>query len=390
MSSSKTKLRRILTPASSLILPDYIDAGRRPEMGRWNDLIYVRTRTELQGRLDKESLPNALALLFAQQLDVGFIRDDLKLMRCFKCHSQHDRRLYFLGQFNPVRADRLKGSGRIIPPPGVETKKTRSAKCYLCADNVRWQSRGIQLYYELIVNGNPYHALVNPFPFMPNHTTIASAEHEPQTWHRSALWRGDKTLRLVSDLYALADALPGYVCFYNGDGAGASIEEHFHYQAFQTPPGHGPFPLQRVAGLVMLQNEESAAALTSGDHLVTAMNSEQYPLNAFRISGTRQGVIQAAVGWLKQWTKLVDESASANIAAVREKGEIVLYLVPRNRFFSKSTGLDGIVGGLEALGEFIFCTPEEQALISRQDVNFRHMSSVLEGVRPPNIERLNE
>ena len=67
-----------------------------------------------------------------------------------------------------------------------------------------------------------------------------------------------------------------------------------------------------------------------------------------------------------------------------------MYLIPRNRFYSRSIGMAGIVGGLETLGEFIFCTEEENRIINTQGLNFEYMASILRGVKPPNVERLNK
>ena len=369
------------------LLPDYRNPDKRSPMGKRNDTIYEQDRLALQKLLDRLPLPVALQTLQQQQMDIGFIMDDLHEVRYFQCINKKDK-TYFIGQFNPKRANRSLGAGRTIPPPGVETKRTPSSKCYLCAENVRWQSRGIQKGYCFKVNGNAYVALCNPFPFMPTHITIAAAEHEPQSWHQTVAWKGDKVERLVRDLYEVARQLPGYVCFYNGVGAGASIEEHFHFQAFQIPSGHGAFPLQHIASRV--EKETSAGAVIPEEVISTTyINADDYPLTAFRIRGDRGKTTKAVVERIRKWNALVSDSASANITAIWENGELVFYLIPRNRFYSRSTGMAGTVGGLEVLGEFIFCTPEENALINTQRVDFPYMEAILRGVTPPGIERLN-
>jgi hypothetical protein len=367
-------------------IPDYLYPKKRSPMGRRNDLAYEINRMALQAELERLSLPEALQTLHDQQMDAGFIIDDLSDVRYFQCFADSSE-AYFIGQYNHRRANRAAGSGRSVPPPGVATKRTPLTKCYLCADNVRWQSRGGQMYFQFKVNGNIYNALCNPFPFMPTHITIAASEHEPQTWHKSVEWRGDKIERLVRDLYEVAHQLPGYVCFYNGVGAGASIEEHFHLQAFQIPDGHGLFPLQHIASDV--ESRTRAATMMSDDISTTVIDSKDYPLTAFRIKGDRHKTIKAVVERIKRWSAVVSESASANITAIWESGELVLYLIPRNRFYSRSTGMSGTVGGLEVLGEFIFCTPEESESINTQKVHFKYMEAILRGVRPPNIERLS-
>jgi hypothetical protein len=59
-----------------------------------------------------------------------------------------------------------------------------------------------------------------------------------------------------------------------------------------------------------------------------------------------------------------------------------MYFVPRNKFYTRSPGLAGMVAGLETLGEFIFCTEEEQRAINEQRVNYDYLWRILEAVRP--------
>lgn len=228
---------------------------------------------------------------------------------------------------------------------------------------------------------------------MPTHITIASVEHEPQSWHQLAAWRTDKVTRIVEDLYDVAIQLPGYVGFYNGVGAGASIEEHFHFQFFQIPNGHGPFPLQQVAGDVEEQTKNVTFLTDNISTLV--IDPQDYPLTAFRFCTEREKMVSAVVERIKKWNDVAGDSASANIVAIWEKKpnwedkKLVIYLIPRNRFYSRSIGMAGVVGGLETLGEFIFCTEEENRIINTQGIDFDYMSSILRGVMPPNVERLN-
>src|SRR3989338_6062670 len=257
--------KRTLTRGGEPKLPDYVDPSRRSDMGKRNDLAYERKRLELQSDLDNQPLPRALELLQEQQMDVGFIQDDLSQVKYFQCYGPDES--FFIGQFNPRRAERSRGAGRDVQPNGIQTKSTPSTKCFLCTDNVRWQSRGIQLYYQFRVHRNIYNALCNPFPFMPTHITIATTEHESQSWHRVTTWKTDKVTRIVQDLYDVASQLPGFVGFYNGVGSGASIEEHFHYQFFKIPSGHGQFPLQLVADEVESRTKAAAAMLTDDNIL---------------------------------------------------------------------------------------------------------------------------
>jgi len=371
-----------------IALPEYLHPERRPEVGTRNDLDYEIKRFSLQQHLAVLSLPDAIKYLHAQQTDVGQIVDDLSLVRYFQAAGPGNT--YFMGQYNPTRAKRMAGAGRQKPPAGVETIKTPLPNCYLCTDNVRWQQRGVQLYYQIELNGHQYNILCNPFPFMPIHVTVAADEHEPQSWHKNINWKEggkvDKVERLASDLYELARQLPEFVCFYNGVGAGASIEEHFHYQAFRPNFSHGLFPLQKVAADKAIRRNAKMGMRGQVD--VIDLDDDDYPTIAFRLSGERQAVINTVVEWVKRWSDLIGEDASANITTIWEDKALSLYLVPRNKSFSRSVGLTGIVGGLEALGEFIFCTEDENQQINAGMIGYQRMYDILRGIRPPNIDRL--
>lgn len=71
-----------------------------------------------------------------------------------------------------------------------------------------------------------------------------------------------------------------------------------------------------------------------------------------------------------------------------DQGKIAMYFVPRNRFYSRSPGMSGIVGGLEVLGEFIFCTESENQAINEQRVDYEYMWRILEAVKPPSVQQL--
>jgi len=378
----------------SIPLPSDYLFEERPEEGQYNDKIYEMIRKILQKKLDGIKNTEALGLsavlkwLYKQQLDIGFIQDDLTQVQYFSADNA-DHKHFFSGQFNPRRIERTKGAGRQITPKGVKTQKIDKEKsdvsCFLCTDNVRWQQRGIQLYYHHVVNGNKYNILCNPFPFMPVHMTIASDEHEPQTWHEFVSTKEDKSgkiRRITADLYELSTQLrkggSNFIGFYNGLGAGATIEKHLHYHFFTIPDGHPEnFPLQRAA--------QQAIAHQVSDEGIHHLKIEQdfYPLIAFRLYGKKERVIETVVNLANQWDRLVGDSASANIVSLWENETQVIYFIPRNKFFSRAPGMAGMIGGCEALGEFIFSTEWENEAINQQKVNYSYMWHILQSVRPP-------
>ena len=67
--------------------------------------------------------------------------------------------------------------------------------------------------------GEDFDVLVNPFPILPTHFTIAARRHRPQT-----------ILDTYATLYELADRFEGTLFFYNGPKCGASAPDHLHFQ----------------------------------------------------------------------------------------------------------------------------------------------------------------
>lgn len=374
---------KILEAFRTIPSPVYSAPGQRPAMGQYNDRAYEMQQAILQSELDalaaERGLAAALRTLYEQQVDIGFIQDDLSQVSYFRYRASgngEDR--FFIVQFNPRRAERFKGAGRKTPPAGASVAGIADTSCFLCTANIRWQHRGIQLCYHFEVNRRTYNALCNPFPFMKAHITMAASEHVSQSFHIDGNQPATqaKICRVVEDLYGIAEQLPTFVGFYNGVGAGASIEKHLHYHFFEIPDGHGGFPIQRAARLT-----EANTSLDGGEP-ASVLKIEGYPLTAYRVRGTKSAVIDATVGLMLDWDRRAGDATSANISALWEDGAVSMYFVPRNKFYTRSPGLAGMVAGLETLGEFIFCTEEEQRAINEQRVNYEYLWRILEAVRP--------
>jgi hypothetical protein len=374
--------KQIMDAFRSVPAPVYAAPGQRPAMGQYNDRAYEMQQAILQNALNslaaEQGLAAALRALYEQQVDIGFIQDDLSQVSYFRYRAAgngQDR--FFIVQFNPRRAERFKGAGRKTPPVGAAIVGVADSSCFLCTDNIRWQHRGIQLCYHFDVNRRAYNALCNPFPFMKAHITMAASEHVSQSFHIHGNEPATqaKICRVVEDLYGIAEQLPTFVGFYNGVGAGASIEKHLHYHFFEIPDGHGGFPIQQAARLTEVN--------TTGAHEpASVLQIDGYPLTAYRVRGDKQTVIEQVVALMLDWDRRSGDASSANISALWEDGAVSLYFVPRNKFYTRSPGLAGMVAGLETLGEFIFCTEEEQRAINEQRVNYEYLWRILEAVRP--------
>lgn len=111
----------------------------------------------------------------------------------------------------------LSGSVLLIPSRSRSTLakltpgELLESNCFLCNSNRPFQQNSFE-----IIPG--WDLLVNPYPILPFHFTIASKSHIPQS--------PDMEMGLQ-----LADILDDMVVFFNGAGAGASAPHHKHFQA---------------------------------------------------------------------------------------------------------------------------------------------------------------
>ncbi len=126
-------------------------------------------------------------------------------------HDGHDLQ----AQFNPAR---MVSTGAAVDARSIEARP-----CFLC-DRHR-----PDVQRALPVNGL-YQVLVNPFPILPQHYTIARRRHHPQSIKEH-----------FSAMRAMAWSLPGLMLFYNGPSCGASAPDHMHLQA----GSRGIVPLER-------------------------------------------------------------------------------------------------------------------------------------------------
>lgn len=185
--------------------------------------------------------------------------------------------LTLLAQFNPSR----------IVSTGAKIDKGAIAKrpCFLCEQNRPPQQ------IKLPAFGGEFQVLTNPFPILAGHLVIACASHVEQ--RLGAHFR---------KMCVMADALPGYMVFYNGPKCGASAPDHLHFQAGMR--GSVPIerdwssfakalrPVESAKGLCFVENyacpaiaieggiDESVAAFnTLYDKLQLRSGAEEFPMN---------------------------------------------------------------------------------------------------------------
>lgn len=106
-------------------------------------------------------------------------------------------------------------SGRIVSSSAkVDSKSIKERPCFLCANNLPREQKGI------LCSSN-YLLLLNPFPIFEEHFTIPQVEHKPQEIYNN-----------FGDILNISKELgTRYTIFYNGAKCGASAPDHMHFQA---------------------------------------------------------------------------------------------------------------------------------------------------------------
>jgi len=179
----------------------------------------------------------------------------------------------------------------------------------------------------------------------------------------------------LSDFIELASRMPGFVGFYNGVDAGASIPGHMHFQFFSRPEDHPEFPLERA----VRDTRES-------DNLMGILSD--YPLAVAFWHGSPHDVAESAALWLQKWAtgntaRLSDLTGNFIAAMDADDHTMMLYFVPRERSRQRASGDTGVIGGLEVLGELVYSTPEQMQMLDDGTVDFFSLQSHLASVYTP-------
>jgi hypothetical protein len=333
----------------------------------WSALnVRLKEIERQQGGLDA-----ALTALEAHQIESGFIKANLSDIERLTLHHPYDPEKFFRVQYNPVRALRFKGSGfrsQSSTPPNTHQA------CFLCRDNIIWQQQGLEMGYEINADGTEFYAWMNPFPLLQKHIVLATREHRSQEW--PIVTRGEPDAsNMLKNLIELARRLPGYIGFYNGVSAGASIPSHLHFQFFKRPANEKEFPLERCARL----------HFESGDKNIIMKN---YPMPAAVWKGAPHSVSAEVAHWISQWAKTNQErinGLTANFIVMSDHAsqEVTIFFVPRDRTKSRTENLSGVIGGLEVLGELVLSTPEEKAKLDAGEIDYFALEKVLASVATP-------
>lgn len=143
-----------------------------------------------------------------------------------------------IAQHNPARI--------VSTGAKVDSKSIASRKCFLCDENRPAEQLKLDFNSKFTI-------LVNPFPILKNHLTIASTKHIEQSIKKN-----------IEDMLALAETLPSFIIFYNGPKCGASAPDHMHFQA--VAKGQMPFEkeLNQQECLILSDNRDGKISMVNG------------------------------------------------------------------------------------------------------------------------------
>ena len=284
-----------------------------------------------------------IAFFFSQQLKewktARYRFNDLKKVRTKKITCRENT---LQVQFNPAR----------MVSTGAKIDKNSLAErpCFLCAKN-RPQE---QIFIRL---DEKFDLLVNPFPILPMHFTIAAQRHQPQN-----------ILPNYTEIHKILSVYDNLTVFYNGPKCGASAPDHLHFQAGVT----GLLPLQKE--WTRISNSIERLFTLGEDNEIAALSTFICPL--FVIYSTSAETDEALFRKLYETLpKKEDESEPMlNIVAWRDCKRYITVVIPREQhrpsFYSAVGDAQFLIspGALDMAGLII--TPRETDFerISYQEV----------------------
>lgn len=162
---------------------------------------------EIENLIGKNSYAEAAEYLFNSQLNSWLLlKNNYEAIRNVQRKSFWFEGFKIKVQFNPQR---IKSTSAEVDEASVLNRK-----CFLCAENLPMEQKGVLLDEKFLL-------LCNPYPIFPQHFTIASLGHKPQ-----------RILESFSDFLNIVRLLSKkYTMVYNGPACGASAPDHLHFQA---------------------------------------------------------------------------------------------------------------------------------------------------------------
>ncbi len=246
-----------------------------------------------------------------------------------------------LAQFNPARI--------VSTAAKVDAASIKARPCFLCAENLPAEEKGIPF-------GENYVILCNPFPVLKNHLVISEKSHTPQ----SILTRFEDFLDLTE---AVGDE---YFTLYNGASCGASAPDHHHFQA-----------CSRDSVPLFDEVENHPREDSKNSDLFSSFTLKDYRLNVLIARGKNKTEL---VNWFDETIKFLqakigtDTEPMLNLVATSDAHGFTVYLFPRAKhrpacyFAEGEKQLTVSPAGIDLTGILVVPNPDHYARISAEDI----------------------
>jgi ATP adenylyltransferase/5',5'''-P-1,P-4-tetraphosphate phosphorylase II len=243
-------------------------------------------------------------------------------------------------QFNPQRI--------VSTAAKVDAATIKQRPCFLCAENLPPEERGIAF-------GADFVALFNPFPVLSQHLVITSRRHIPQRIEGNFGTLLDLALDLGGQFFVI----------YNGAACGASAPDHLHFQACERKP----LPIIR-------EIETWERQSLSNDSGVETFTLKDYRLNALVARGADRRAISE---WSDRALRLLAEVTGAdsepmiNLVVTRDGDRWTVIIFPRgkhrpDRYFAEGDAkLTVSPAAIDLAGVLVVPQPDHFAKITSRD-----------------------
>jgi len=274
---------------------------------RWDERIISGEELTryLNGGDGRSLVARVGALIEQQRARWPLVREGYDSLAGIETKRIHVAGSEVVAQHNPKR---IRSTAAAVDKTSVDRRP-----CFLCAENLPLEEKGIAYGGDLVI-------LCNPYPVLDKHLSIVHRKHIEQKIEGNV----EALLSMAADL------APDYFVLYNGPRCGASAPDHLHFQACSRK-------------LLPIEQE-----LAAGDNFEEARCGvcEETARDTFELFAL-EGIGRSAVIFrgndaeeIAQWFYRTldnlprgaeDVEPMVNIVCTFESGTYTLYLFPRSR-----------------------------------------------------------
>ena len=288
------------------------------------------------------TLQQEIKKLYSEQLSEWTqFREHVLQLNDVQTHSFDFGNYEMKTQYNPARI--------VSSNAKLDEKSIAARKCFLCPENRPAVQREVRLNENFI-------ALVNPYPILKEHFTIALIQHKKQ-----------EILPYLGDMLDFAEALPDYTIFYNGAKAGASAPDHIHFQAVRK----GQLPLESE-----YQKTEKKILLEGSNKRISTL--QEYGRRCLLIQSSDKEIVHSLfrqVYMQLQTLSGTGEEPIMNIFILYENKQWNLFVFPRkthrpSHFFAEGKDYKMISpGAVDMAGIFVLPRKEDFDSINKEIIS---------------------